>query len=350
MHSEFLCVSLIHEKIQKVKEAQKDFADRKSEFEILRVQELATGASSSPDSISRDSTRHGSPPIQEDPAATRHHSPVASVDGEDLGSLGASYSTGDDADQGQPREDRGADGHGRGVGVRLGFYGGIQLGQQEPTSQGDEQLQQGEQFSLPTGAGELGGSGSFDAPRGSRSRSSSSTSPGIPQATQGDCRSTQVHVPSTAVLPTVSVTEGGSKLPSSILEVQSAEAVPVRILPVAESPASVEVSQVGWSAARQDLRQRPRRRLWRPVDKSAFTRSPTWRRSGPAEEDHQQDQGHGDDGVRAVPGLEAIPGGASRSLEASRVSVNDSDKMPDGNYEQEGEEAPEAGTGLSTTS
>ena len=52
-----------------------------------------------------------------------------------------------------------------------------------------------------------------------------------------------------------------------------------------------------------------------------------WRGSGPAEEDHQQDQGHRDVGVRAVPGVEAIPGEAPRSLEASRVSLIGSDKM-----------------------
>lgn len=93
-------------KIKKVKEAQRDFADRKSEFEIFRVQDLSIGASNLPDSTTRDSLCHGSPPNQEDPPATRHHSPVASIDDEDLGSHGANHSAGDGADQGHPRRQR----------------------------------------------------------------------------------------------------------------------------------------------------------------------------------------------------------------------------------------------------
>ena len=189
--------------------------------------------------------------------------------------------------------------------------------------------------------------------RGSESSSTSPTTPGISQVAPGDCGSSQMHVSSPTVLPTVSVTEGGPELPSAILEVQSTEAVPMRVLPVAESPASVEVSQVGWSAARQDLRQGPGedcgglsssmpsrdhlevRHQCLPGDGPLceMRKDPeagedqAWRGSGPAEEEHHQDQGHRDVGVRAVPCLEAIPGGASRSLEASGVSLIDSDKM-----------------------
>ena len=341
-------------KRHKVREAQREFADRRSEFEVLRVQETSSISQTLEDCQPCDFSSHGPPTSQEDPPAEGHNPSVAPADDEAPDLVGADHPACGGIDQGQPREERGADGHGRGLGLRLGLHSGSQLGQQT-AGQSDAQPQQ------VYGINELAGTSREDgAYVGTRPGyptttcqpgSSSTTTSGISKTSSGSGRSTQVPLPEAAASSAVLGPETGSQLPSLVLAMRSSKGEPMRVLPVAQLPATVEGSTVGRPPARQDLRQGagedrsslppslPTRDYLEVRHKCLPGDSPlcVLRRSSEAGEDQvgrggfsteegiqqelQQGEESRDDGVRAVHGVEAGQGEAPRDLEGSGDSM-----------------------------